>query len=328
MKLRHCLHFFSVVALTLSCSAQPAPAKAAAKAEAAPSGLERALDRRIEVTIRSAFNVPPDYTIAIGKRGKSPFSGYDSLPVTFSNGGSSKAMNFLISTDNNTLARLEKFDLSKGPLSGIDLTGRPIRGPEHAPVTIVSFDDLECPFCAHMHAELFPATQEHYKDQVRFIYLDDPLASIHPWAMHAAVDVECLAAQSPVGYWNLVDAIHANAEAIAGDRQHPNLAGSMVKLDEMTFQEGQRQHVDMDKLKNCVGKQDETAVRASAKKADELGIDGTPTLYINGERLMGIAPQDVLWRTIDRAIVDAGGTPPPEMGAANTQGTQGAAAAK
>jgi protein-disulfide isomerase len=319
LKLRHCLHLLFIAALTLAGSAQPAFSQTAAKAEAAPSGLQRALNRRIEVTIRATFNVPPDYTIAIGKRGKSALSGYDSLPVTFSNGSSSKVMDFLISTDNNTLARMEKFDLSKGPLAGVNLTGRPIRGPQKALVTIVNFDDLECPFCARMHAELFPATLDHYKDQVRFIYLDDPLIEIHPWAMHAAVDVECLAAQSPAGYWNLVDAIHASADSISGDRQHPNLAGSMVKLDEMTFQEGQRQHVDMDKLKRCVGKQDEASIRASIKEADALGIEGTPTLYVNGERLMGIVPQNVLWQTIDRAIVDAGGTPPPATPADKAQ---------
>ena len=315
MKIRHQLLLLSSFALTISCFAQQAATQPAANASAVPSAQERTLNRRIEVLIRSTFNVPSDYSIEIGKRGKSDFSGYDALPITFVADGHSKVMDFLISTDNNTLARMEKFNLSKGPLAGVNLQGRPIRGPQNAPVTIVNFDDLECPFCAHMHAELFPSTMDHYKNQVRFIYMDDPLVAIHPWAMHAAVDVECLAAQSPTGYWTLVDTIHGNAEAITGDRQHPNLAGSMVKLDEMTFQEGQRQHVDMDKLKNCVGKQNEANVRASAKEADALGIEGTPTLYVNGERLMGIVPQDVLWQTIDRAIVDAGGTPPPQTSA-------------
>ena len=312
MKIRHLLLLLSSFAVTISCFAQQAATQPAASANAAPSAQERALNRRIEVMIRSTFNVPSDYTITIGKRGKSDFSGYDALPVTFVADGHSKAMDFLISTDNNTLARFEKFDLSKGPLAGVTLMGRPIRGAQKAIVTIVSFDDLECPYCAHMHAELFPATMERYKDQVRVIYKDYPLTDIHPWAMHAAVDVECLAAQSPTGYWNLVDAIHANADSIAGDRQHPNLAGTMVRLDEMTFQEGQKQKVNMDKLKECVGKQNEAAVSASVKEAESLGIQGTPTLFVNGERLAGLAPEDVLWATIDRAIVDAGGTPPPQ----------------
>lgn len=311
MKIRFALLPLSFFALTLGSSAQQAAKQTAAPTTTAPSAQERALDHRIEILVRSTFNVPPDYSISVGKRGKSEFAGYDALPITFLADGHSKTMDFLISTDNNTLARFEKFDLSKGPLAGVTLMGRPIRGSQKAIVTIVSFDDLECPYCAHMHAELFPATMQRYKDQVRIIYKDYPLTDIHPWAMHAAVDVECLAAQSPTGYWNLVDAIHANADSITGDRQHPNLAGTMVRLDEMTLQEGQKQKVNMDKLKECVGKQNETAVRESVKEAQALGIQGTPTLFVNGERLAGLVPQDLLWTAIDRAIVDAGGTPPP-----------------
>ena len=274
--------------------------------------MEQRLDRRIELTIRSQFSVPAEYSVSLGKRGKSDIAGFDSLPVTFSQGGHDKVMEFLISTDNNTLARLEKFDLSKSPMSGVSLTGRPVRGNDSAPVTIVSFDDLECPYCAQMHAELFPITMAHYGKQVRFIYKDDPLVEIHPWAMHAAVDVECLEAQSQTGYWNLVDTIHAHGAEISGDRSQFNLAAAQLRLDQLTQLEGKQQGVDSAKLDRCIQKQDEASVRASMKEADALGINGTPSLFINGERAIGVMPQPVLWGIIDRAIVDAGGTPPPQ----------------
>ena len=59
--------------------------------------------------------------------------------------------------------------------------GRPARGgPANAPVMIVGYDDLECPYCAQMNAEIFPALLDRYKDQVRVVYRDFPLArSIH-----------------------------------------------------------------------------------------------------------------------------------------------------
>ena len=60
---------------------------------------------------------------------------------------------------------------------------------------------------------IFPAITERYRDQVRIVYRDFPLEQ-HPWAMRAAVDVNCLAAQSPAGYWNVVDYIHAHAGEI------------------------------------------------------------------------------------------------------------------
>ena len=130
-------------------------------------------------------------------RTPSQFTGYDTLPVTFTHGLQiAEVVNFLISADSTKLVHLDTFDLTKDPADAIPIAGRPIRGNPNAKVTVINFDDLECPYCARMHQELFPATLEHYKDLVRFVYKDDPLSEIHPWAMHAAVDANCLAAQS------------------------------------------------------------------------------------------------------------------------------------
>jgi protein-disulfide isomerase len=287
----------------MGCKAQTPPAS---------NALQAKLDRQIELTIRSQYNVPPDYIVSLGGRSKSEISGFDTLPVTFSNGSQKKITVFLISKDNNTLARLEKFDLTKTPGSGINVLGRPIRGNPSAKVTIINFDDLECPFCARMHEVLFPGTEKHYGNQVRYIYLDFPLVQIHPWAMHAAVNVNCLAAQSPTGYWNLVDAFHAQTDEISGPGGQQNAAASEKKVDDLTLAEGKRDNADMEKLQACISKQDDAVIRSSMQQGDALGVDGTPTLFINGERATGALSQSMLWSVIDRAIRDAGEVPPPE----------------
>lgn len=277
---------------------------------------ESNLDRQIKLTIRSQYNVPPDYTVTLGQRSKSDINGFDTLPVTFSNShGNKKTTAFLISKDNNTLARLEKFDLTRDPVSNITTLGRPVRGNPHAKVTVVSFDDLECPFCAQMNDLLFPATQQHYGNQVRYIYKDFPLP-LHPWAMHAAVDVNCMAAESPAGYWNLVDYIHNHGSEISGEGKQQNVVGAEANLDQATREEGKRKKIDMDKLNACIAKQDQSGIRDSIKQGDLLGVDGTPTLFINGERATGALSQDMLWTVIDRAITDAGQVPPPRSGPA------------
>jgi protein-disulfide isomerase len=290
----------------IGCKAQTAPAN---------NALQSKLDRQIQLTIRSQYNVPPDYTVTLGQRAKSDIDGFDTLPVTFSNDNQKKTTIFLISKDNNTLARLEKFDLTKAPGSDINTLGRQIRGNPKAKVTIVNFDDLECPFCARMNEVLFPATQQHYGDLVRYIYLDFPLVQLHPWAMHAAVDVNCIAAQSPTGYWNLVDTLHEQSEAISGAQGQQNLAASVKKVDDVTRAEGKRDNVDMGKLETCISKQDESGIRASMKQGDSLGVDGTPTLFVNGERATGALSQSMLWTIVDRAIRDAGEVPPPQTNA-------------
>ena len=183
MSRTHFLVGLLALGLAAGCKAQPSP-------QVAP---DLKLNRRIEVMVRSQFNVPADIDLTVGERKPSKFAGYDSLPVTLSHGARKQSIDFMISTDNKTLARLDLFSLAQDPASLIDLSGRPIRGNPAAKVTVINFDDLECPYCARMHQTLFPATLDRYKDKVRFVYKDNPLSEIHPWAMRAAVDANCLA---------------------------------------------------------------------------------------------------------------------------------------
>ncbi|HUD15405.1 MAG TPA: thioredoxin domain-containing protein [Terracidiphilus sp.] len=267
------------------------------------------LNRRIEVLVRAQFGVPQDYNVALGPRKPSNIGGYDSLPVTLSRGDKSTVVDFLISTDNSKLARLETFDLAKDPVFSIDVVGRPIRGNPAASVTVINFDDLECPYCARMHRSLFPDTLARYKNQVRFIYKDDPLEQLHPWAMHAAVDANCLAAQSADVYWTYVDYLHDHGQEISGpDRDK---AKSFAALDRVARQEATLAKLDSGKLDACLAKQDETQVRASAREADALKIDGTPALFVDGERVDGAVPEEQLWLVIDRALRASGEQPPP-----------------
>jgi protein-disulfide isomerase len=283
------------------------------KAQGAPvSAPDPAVNRRIEVQVRSQYEMPPDVVVSIGTRSPSEFAGYQTLPITVTHGARSQVIPFLISTDSTKLIHLETFDLTKDPAEAIPIAGRPIRGNAAAKVTLINFDDLECPFCARMHQELFPATLARYKDLVRIVYKDDPLTDLHPWAMHAAVDANCLAAQNSDVYWTYVDYLHSHGQEITGEGKDP--AKSFAALDRIARQEATLGKLDGGRLDACLAKRDETQVRASAKEADDLGIDGTPAVYVNGERVNGGAvPEDQLWLVIDRALRDAGEQPPPEQ---------------
>lgn len=279
----------------------------------AQTSADPALDRRIEVTVRSQFNVPQDYNVALGARKPSSVSGYDELPVTLSHGTHSQVVDFLISTDGTKLARLETFDLTKEPGSGIEIAGRPVRGNPAAKVTVINFDDLECPYCARMHQSLFPATLKRYKDQVRFVYKDFPLTEIHPWAMHASVDANCLAAQSGDVYWTYVDYLHTHGDEVSGPDR--NETRSFAALDRIARQEATVGKLDSAKLDACLQKQDESEVNGSLKEASTLGLDGAPALFINGERINGAIPEEQVWMVIDRALRAAGEKPPAEPSA-------------
>lgn len=269
------------------------------------------VDRRIEILVRSQLNVPQDWTVDVGTPGKSDISGFDTVPVTFTSASDptkKQTLNFLISKDGNTLARLSKWDISKDASAAISTESRPVRGNPQAKVSIINFDDLECPYCARMHAQLFPDTLDRYKDQIKVIYKDYPLIEIHPWALHASIDANCLAAQSPTAYWNYVDYLHTHGEDVTGPDR--NASKSAATLDKLARDEGQRSKLDSGKLDACLNKQDDSAVRASMKEGDALGVDGTPTLFINGERLSGALPESQVWLAIDRALKAEGITPP------------------
>jgi protein-disulfide isomerase len=266
--------------------------------------------RRVEVLIRSKSSVPPEYAIQIGPRTKSDVAGYDAIEVFFSaDGKTSKPVTFLISTDGKSLAQFTKFDISKDPKELVSAANRPARGgAASAPVVIVVFDDLECPFCAKMHAQIFPALTNKYKDQVRIVYRDFPLSQ-HPWAMRAAIDTNCLAAQSTDGYWKLVDYVHLHAAELGGDEK--SIAKANAALDTLTKEEGAREKVNADTLNACVAKQDETPIQTSMKEAEALGVDSTPALFINGEKLEGAVPLEYVYQMIDGALTAEGRVPPP-----------------
>jgi protein-disulfide isomerase len=284
-----------------------------------PAGdkLSPELARRIEILIRQRSNVSPEYTILVGTKTKSNVPGYEQVDVTFSDGEkSSKPVPFLISADGKTLAQFSTYDISQDPKTKVSEAGRPARGgPEHAPVTIVEFDDLECPYCSKMHAQLFPALLDRYKNQVRIVYRDFPLSQ-HPWAMRAAVDSNCLAEESGTGYWNMVDYVHLHADELGGDQK--SLTKANDALDTITLDEGKRQKVDVAKLAACVKKQDESPVKDSMKVAEGLGVSATPALFINGEKLEGAVPMEWVYRMIDSALTAEGVTPPPPPAPATT----------
>jgi protein-disulfide isomerase len=210
------------------------------------------------------------------------------------------------------MMRVIKFDLSKDPfaetMSKIDTSGRPVRGAKASKVVVVNFDDFECPFCSRMHQTLFPQILKEYGDRVTFVYKDYHLVEIHPWATHAAVDANCLAAQNNDAYWDFADYIHANQREVNSEKTP---AAKTDALDRLTMLQGQRHNLDVVKLQACIKAQDETAVKASMKEAEGIGVEATPTLFINGQKIDGAVPAGEVRAALDQAL-KAANLPVPE----------------
>jgi protein-disulfide isomerase len=280
--------------ICLGCVAQSAPPDVA---------------RKIEHQVRAFYTIPPEVKVIVGAITPSAdMPGYDGVTVNIDGGdGKQKDYKFLLSKDRGTMLRVTRFDLTKDPfaelMSKIDIAGRPSRGAKSAKVVVINFDDFECPFCSRMHQTLFPEIFKEYGDRVTFIYKDDPLTEIHPWALHAAVDANCLAVQNGDAYWDFADYIHANKREV--DTEKTPVA-RFDAIDKMTMSQGQKHNVDVAQLQSCVKAQNEDAVKASMKEAEGLGVNGTPALFVNGQKIDGAVPIGEVRAALDAALKDAG----------------------
>lgn len=319
---RFCL--LSVLALTLNAFSQDKPeaskstpaqsqtasaAPAAAPAKPAPDNSPTA--ERIAANVRARFKVPSNVKVEVSQPRPSELSGYDLVTVTLADGDKRSPHDFYLSKDGNTLAQLSKMDVSKYPL---DTAGRPSLGPKDAKVTVIVYDDFQCPYCARGYKTLMHEVLPDYKDMIRIVYKDFPLFEIHPWAVRAAVDANCLFDQSNDAYWDFADYVHGNQSVIKGDNRP--LPDQFAALDKSAEDYGKKHNVDAAKLEACVKAQDSSAVMASSRYGERaLGIDATPTIFINGARYDGAVPEDDLRAALNNALKDAGVTPPPAKSA-------------
>jgi protein-disulfide isomerase len=158
-----------------------------------------------------------------------------------------------------------------------------------------------------MHQTLFPGLFKEYGDRVLFIYKDYPLEEIHPWAVHAAVNANCLGAENGDAYWDYADYLHANQHAIGAEKGRD---GQDAELDKLAMLQAQKHNLDLPRLQTCVKAQDEKAVRASMREGESVGVDATPAMFINGQKLDGAVPADEVRLALDQALKDAGVAPP------------------
>lgn len=304
--------FLFFLIICLGCSAQLAPTD---------------LSQRIERQLRVKYNVPEEVKVIISALKPSEFPTYDAIKVTFSGQGRDQEYEFLVSKDQKTLVRLTKMDLTQDPYQNVidklDVAGRPVRGNPNAKVKLVNFDDLQCPFCSKTHGILFPELLKEYGDRVAFIYKDFPLSEIHPWALHAAVDANCLAAQNAVAYWDFADFVHSNQQLISSSK---GLDQQYAALDLTAVARTSKFPLDVPKLQACM-KDPKGAeyVKASVKQGESLEVSGTPTMFINGQMLDGARPASEIRAALDSALKRAGVAPPapPPASVGNQPSTSG-----
>ncbi|MGC4001005.1 MAG: thioredoxin domain-containing protein [Anaeromyxobacter sp.] len=164
----------------------------------------------------------------------------------------------------------------------------PIKGNPKAPVTLVVFSDFQCPYCSRVEPTLTEVART-YGDKVRFVWKHQPLSTMHPQAVPAALAAE--AARKQGKFWEMHDLLFSDQRALGADL-YPQYA-KQLKLD-------------LAKFNAAVA---DPALRARIQEDSEqgtkLGAGGTPTVFINGEKVVGAQPFAKYQSVIDRQLAAA-----------------------
>jgi protein-disulfide isomerase len=267
------------------------------------------INRRIERRVRAYAEAPPEAKITLGARDASNFAGYDKLPVDIEANGDKKTFNFLVAKDGSKLLYVREFDLSEDPytkvMRKIDLRDRPIRGAQDAKVTIVIYDDYQCPFCARSYVTVMNEVMTKYRDRARVIIKDFPLTETHPWALRAAVDSTCIAQNSPAAYWQFSDYVHTHQQEINSKLKPGEADKAVSALDDLALKTAERNGVEATKLQTCLAAQIAVTVQASLAEGKSLGVSATPTMFVNGEEFEGVLTPNQIDAALERALREA-----------------------
>jgi len=170
----------------------------------------------------------------------------------------------------------------------LSLAGEPFKGSEKAPVTIVKFEDFQCPFCNQVQPT-FNELVSRYDGKVRLVHKDFPLESLHPQARQAAEAARCAHEQRK--FWEYHDKLYANSPKASAD-----------DLKNYAKEVG----LNVDSFDRClVSGKYKAVVQQDLKEGTQLGLSGTPTFFINGREISGNQPLTAFEAMIDEELARA-----------------------
>jgi protein-disulfide isomerase len=248
-------------------------------AKTSPATPQSPLQKTIEAYLRNLYAFGPDVEVTVSEPKDAGMAGLLETSVSVKVGGNNEDAKFYVSKDGKYLVRGEVSDLSKDPLAAnralMDLKDSPSVGDPKSAVTLVEFSDFECPICRSLH-DIMRGIMQNYP-QVRVVFKDYPIEVLHPWARTAAIAGRCAYQQNPAAFWKMYDLIYDNQDIISA-------ANAWMKMSEFAGQAG----LNADTFRACMaGPEAGAAVDASRANGQKLDVNSTPTIFVNGRRMVG-----------------------------------------
>jgi protein-disulfide isomerase len=254
------------------------------------SGFDKAA---LEAYVRHLLAVIPEVQVKIDDPKPSQVSTLEQVDVHFIYGERTQDETFYISKDGHKIIRGYIYDLSQNPfkedLDKLKTSLSPSFGAAGAPVVLVIFSDFQCPNCKEEAKTLRQNLPVAFPKDVRVYFKDFPLEQIHPWAKPAAIAGQCIFRENPAAFWQFHDWIYEHQSEITPD----NLKAKVLEFAQTA------KDLDGMQLGRCMdSKATEADVNASIAQGKALKIDATPTMFVNGRRLIGNYP----WQNLQQII--------------------------
>lgn len=167
--------------------------------------------------------------------------------------------------------------------SKISLKGEPTMGKKDAPVTIVLYEDMQCPFCKRFETNTLPKIVENYvkTGKVRLVWKDFPIPQLdHNWAEPAAAAAECVYRQDAQAFWPVKDKIFKNQDSLTQSNVES-------KIKTWAAAEG----VSKSAVQSCLDNGNPMKeVNEDKQEGSSIGASGTPTVFVNGQKIVGAQP--------------------------------------
>jgi len=180
-------------------------------------------------------------------------------------------------TQNNSQP-VQKFEVWEGDL--------PPLGDPSAPVKVIEFGDFHCPFCAWTAVEFYPQLEKYAKEgKVVFYFRDFPLEQLHPQAIKVHLASRCVNEQDSQKYWDF----HKRVFLDYYQRRMQNNEITFNTADETYLENLVKElNLDVKKFKDCLTSQKyKDQIIRDLKDGESLGVNGTPTFFVNGEMVVG-----------------------------------------
>jgi protein-disulfide isomerase len=240
------------------------------------------IHKTIEAYLRHLYAFGPEAKLKFGPLKETGIPGLLETAVELKLAENQQTATLYISKDGKYLLRGELSDLTKDPLAEarakMQTKDAPVLGDPKAPVKLVEFSDFECPVCRNLH-DVLRGILPNYP-QVQVVFKDFPIEQLHPWARTAALAGRCAYQQDPKAFWRMYDLIYDGQDLISA-------ANAWTKMNEFAGQA----RLDLDRFKSCLASPEAAAaIDASHANGQQLEVSSTPTLFVNGRRIVGVDP--------------------------------------